>query len=51
MGYGSRLVAAGVPFGAAKVEEVAAGWTLIPEPTTALSLTLGLAGLGVRRRH
>jgi len=25
--------------------------TLIPEPTTALLLTLGLAGLGMRRRH
>ena len=28
----------------------AAGMVLVPEPTTALLLTLGLAGLDVRRR-
>ncbi|HIM00327.1 MAG TPA: PEP-CTERM sorting domain-containing protein, partial [Myxococcales bacterium] len=31
-------------------DPVAAGWTLIPEPSTALLLGLGLVGLGVRRR-
>ena len=31
-------------------DPVAAGWNLIPEPSTALLLGIGLAGLGMRRR-
>ena len=32
-------------------DPVVAGWTLVPEPNTALLLTLGLSVLGIRRRH
>ena len=32
-------------------DPVAAGWNLIPEPSTALLLGIGLAGLGMRRRR
>jgi hypothetical protein len=34
-----------------RFDPVAAGWTLVPEPSTALLVGLGLVALGLQRRH
>jgi hypothetical protein len=43
---GSALYSAQTDFTGTSFDPVAAGWSLVPEPNTALHLGLGLAGLG-----
>ena len=48
--FGAALYDINTDFTDTGFDPVAAGWTLVPEPGTALLMGLGLAGLASRRR-